>query len=81
MSDIKIDRRPRSRRNRYGDYYFVTGEARDGSECVYAWQLMRDGRTALPENVKDVAVQLRFCSANRKAEDIVKLFDEVTLIL
>lgn len=79
LDGVKVDRSPRARKNRYGSYHFVSGEARDGSQCVFAWQLLRHDRAALPEGVQDVALQLRYCASEDQPEDMIRLFDTVAL--
>lgn len=81
LPGVAIDRSPRIRSNRYGRYSYVDGESRDGTRCVYAWQVVRYNQTALPGGLKDVALQMRYCDSSKTAEEIIRNFDDLSLVI
>lgn len=77
LDDVDMERQPKQRRNRFGKYFFLTGKARDGSSCIYAWQILRKQETDLLTQYQDVALQMRACDRDQKSEEIIKIFDQI----
>lgn len=68
---------PLDRANRHGPYRYVT--ARHGNvHCILAWQLI-DAEATITGQVNTYAVDLRLCDAERDADALIVLFDQIDL--
>ncbi|AWB08844.1 hypothetical protein A6A40_27975 (plasmid) [Azospirillum humicireducens] len=69
-----------ARRNRYGDYDYVT--AQDGeNSCVLAWQLITDRKRILPERIEAVRLDYRVCGVGSNIRALLAPFEAMTLTL
>lgn len=69
-----------ARRNRYGDYDYVT--AQDGeNSCVLAWQLITDHKRMLPERIEAVRLEYRACGVGSNVRTLLVPFDGLSLTL
>lgn len=69
-----------ARRNRYGDYDYVT--AQDGeNSCVLAWQLISDHKRMLPERIEAVRLEYRACGVGSNVRALLAPFDGLSLTL
>jgi hypothetical protein len=69
-----------ARRNRYGDYDYVT--AQDGeNSCVLAWQLITDHKRTLPERIEAIRLDYRVCGVGSNIRALLAPFEAMTLTL
>lgn len=69
-----------ARRNRYGDYDYVT--AQDGeNSCVLAWQLISDRKRILPERIEAIRLDYRVCGVGSNIRALLAPFEAMTLTL
>lgn len=69
-----------ARRNRYGDYDYVT--AQDGeNSCVLAWQLITDRKRTLPERIEAIRLDYRVCGVGSNIRALLAPFEAMTLTL
>lgn len=78
--DMRIKVADGARRNRYGDYDYVT--AQDGeNSCVLAWQLISDRKRILPERIEAVRLDYRVCGVGSNIRALLAPFEAMTLTL
>lgn len=78
--DMRIKVADGARRNRYGDYDYVT--AQDGeNSCVLAWQLISDRKRILPERIEAVRLEYRVCGVGSNIRALLAPFEAMTLTL
>lgn len=78
--DMRIKVADGARRNRYGDYDYVT--AQDGeNSCVLAWQLISDHKRTLPERIEAVRLEYRVCGVGSNIRALLAPFEAMTLTL
>ncbi|ALG72418.1 hypothetical protein VY88_32300 [Azospirillum thiophilum] len=69
-----------ARRNRYGDYDYVTAQDAENS-CVLAWQLITDRKRVLPERIEAVRLEYRACGVGSDVRALLVPFDTMTMTL
>lgn len=69
-----------ARRNRYGDYDYVTAQDEENS-CVLAWQLITDHKRMLPERIEAVRLEYRACGVGSNIRALLAPFDGLVLTL
>ncbi|CAO3410493.1 cellulose biosynthesis protein BcsN [Azospirillum largimobile] len=78
--DMRIKVADGARRNRYGDYDYVT--AQDGeNSCVLAWQLISDHKRTLPERIEAIRLDYRVCGVGSNIRALLAPFEAMTLTL
>ena len=78
--DMRIKVADGARRNRYGDYDYVT--AQDGeNSCVLAWQLITDHKRTLPERIEAIRLDYRVCGVGSNIRALLAPFEAMTLTL
>ena len=78
--DMRIKVADGARRNRYGDYDYVT--AQDGeNSCVLAWQLISDRKRTLPERIEAIRLDYRVCGVGSNIRALLAPFEAMTLTL
>lgn len=78
--DMRIKVADGARRNRYGDYDYVT--AQDGeNSCVLAWQLISDRKRILPERIEAIRLDYRVCGVGSNIRALLAPFEAMTLTL
>jgi hypothetical protein len=63
--------------NDYGVFDYMVARYSDEVTCVYAWQLIEDRRFQVMTGSADIAVQFRFCDAERNPLEIASLFSKL----
>ena len=79
MPGVVMDVTPVLGSNAYGPYGAARGTLPSGGGCVYAWQVVNRPAAAFGQSAKAVQVRLRYCDADRKAEELVPLLSSLTL--
>lgn len=79
MPGVAMDVTPVLGSNAYGPYGAARGPLPSGGGCVYAWQVVNRPAVAFGQSAKAVQVRLRYCDADRKAEELVSLLSSLTL--
>ncbi|MFN7008389.1 MAG: cellulose biosynthesis protein BcsN [Allorhizobium sp.] len=79
MPGVAMDVTPVLGSNAYGPYGAARGTLPSGGGCVYAWQVVNRPSAAFGQGAKAVQVRLRYCDADRKAEELVSLLSSLTL--
>ncbi|WP_255542593.1 cellulose biosynthesis protein BcsN [Azospirillum sp. INR13] len=78
--DMRVKVADGARRNRYGDYDYVT--AQDGeNSCVLAWQLITDHKRTLPERIEAIRLDYRVCGVGSNIRALLAPFEAMTLTL
>ncbi|PWC83063.1 hypothetical protein TSH100_21975 [Azospirillum sp. TSH100] len=78
--EMKVKVADTSRRNRYGDYDYVTAQDQENT-CVLAWQLINDHKRVLPERIEAVRIEYRVCGVGSNIRALLAPFDGMTLTL
>ncbi|WP_366654769.1 cellulose biosynthesis protein BcsN [Fodinicurvata sp. EGI_FJ10296] len=65
------------RRNGFGIYNHAIGEAGGRAACIFAWQDANAQR--LPRDVDGLFIEFRYCDRSRSPEELVGLFDGLSL--
>lgn len=67
------------RRGRYGIYDYAVARGDGSATCVLAWQLLDDRKRVLPESIKAIRLEWRYCGQGAEPLALLRPFERLSL--